>query len=436
MPKQFLKLFEEKSLFQLTIERNKECSSHLLVSNSEQYFLAIDQIEELKNKSKYNYILEPSPRNTAPAIALACLNLDPETIVLVTPSDHLIKNTNEYNNVVNKAKKLAEENYLVTFGIIPTAPETGFGYIEYKNNDVLSFKEKPNKETATEYLNNGNYLWNSGMFCFKAGVFLSELEKYSPEIYNQTKIAFDNSKNDKNMLRINYEDMENIPENSIDYAVMEQSKIVKVVEADIGWNDIGSFDAIYDELEKNENNNAILSNHISIDSKNNLIIGNERLITTIGVDNLIIIDTGDALLVIPKGQSQRVKEAVEELKKRNTNLQNIHLTAHRPWGNYTILEDNEKYKIKRIIVKPGKELSLQKHYHRSEHWIVVSGTALVQVGEKKETVRQNESIYIPMTEVHRLTNNGLIDLVLIEAQVGEYLGEDDIVRLEDNYGRI
>ena len=434
MPKQFVKLFENKSLFQLTVERNsKICGGQFIVSNAQQYFLALDQLEEL-DKTNNQYLLEPVGRNTAPAIALACMVLDKETIVLVTPSDHLIKDEKEYVKVLQKAKDLAACDNLVTFGITPTFAETGFGYIEADGLDVKAFHEKPDFQTATQYIAAGNYYWNSGMFCFKAGVFLEELKKYSPEIYEYSLKAFENASKDE-MIRIKHDDMVSIPEESIDYAVMEKSDKVKVVPSNIGWSDVGSFDALYDELPKDENGNTLNANLISIDSRNNLVYGNERQIAMIDIDNLIVIDTGDALLISQKGSSQKVKKVVEKLKEQNSQLHNIHLTAHRPWGTYTVLEDTPGYKIKRIVVKPGKRLSLQKHFHRNEHWIVVSGTATVTVGNEVKYIRPNESTYIKMGEVHRLENQGKIPVVLIEAQVGEYTGEDDIVRLEDDFKR-
>lgn len=435
MPKQFVKLFSNKSLFQLTVERNsKLCKSQFIVSNAEQYFLALDQLDELGKKNN-KYLLEPIGRNTAPAIALACMALEYDEIVLVTPSDHLIKDEKEYEKVLKKAKELARENKLVTFGITPTFAETGFGYIESVNEfDVKAFHEKPDFNTATSYLEAGNYYWNSGMFCFKAGVFLDELEKYSAEIYNKSLEALNNSSKDE-IIRIKHDDMINIPEDSIDYAVMEKSDIVKVIPSNISWSDVGSFDALFEELPKDKNNNTKNDKHISIDSKNNLIYGEERIVATVDVEDLIIIDTGDALLISKKGSSQKVKKVVEKLKETNSQLHNIHLTGHRPWGTYTVLEEANGYKIKRIEVKPGKRLSLQKHFHRNEHWIVVSGTATVTVGDETRYVRPNESSYIKMGELHRLENEGKIPVVLIEAQVGEYTGEDDIVRVSDDFKR-
>ena len=432
MPKQFVKLFENKSLFQLTVERNsKVCDSQFIVSNAEQYFLALDQLEEL-DRTNNRYLLEPVGRNTAPAIALACFALDKDEIVLVTPSDHLIKNEEAYKNVLATAKMLAEEGSLVTFGITPTFAETGFGYIEAEGVEVKAFHEKPDYETACGYLDAGNYYWNSGMFCFKAGVFLEELKKYSLEIYETSLEAFRQAKMGE-VIRIRHEDMLSIPEESIDYAVMEKSDRVKVVASDIDWSDVGSFDALFDELPKDENNNTVNDKHIAIESRNNLIYS-DKYVATVDVEDLIIVDTGDALLVSKKGSSQKVKEVVNEIKK-TTELHHVHLTGYRPWGSYTVLEDSLGYKIKRIEVKPNKRLSLQKHFHRNEHWIVVSGTATVTVGDEVKLVRPNESTYIRMGEIHRLENEGKIPVILIEAQVGEYTGEDDIVRLEDDFKR-
>ncbi len=448
MPKQFVKLFDNKSLFQLTVERNHTiCDKQYVVSNTEQYFLALDQLEEMQLKRNY-FLLEPVGRNTAPAIALACLDMKEDEIVLVSPSDHLIKNQESYNKVVSKAKLLAANNYLVTFGITPKFAETGFGYIEAEDEDVKAFHEKPDSTTAQSYVDAGNYYWNSGMFCFKAGIFLEELKIHSLEIYEAALSAYSNAKGTElnstssydDMIRISHQDMANIPEDSIDYAVMEKSKRVKVVAADIDWSDMGSFDALYEELKADSDGNKTLSvsnvdiENISNNSHNNLVIS-DKLVTTIDVDELIIVDTTDALLISKKGSGQKIKDAVKVLKERESVLPNIHLTAHRPWGSYTVLEDTPGYKIKRIEVKPGKRLSLQKHFHRNEHWIVVSGTATVTVGDTVRLVRPNESTYITMGEVHRLENEGKIPVILIEAQVGEYTGEDDIVRIEDDFQR-
>lgn len=429
MPKQFVRLFTEKtsdgqyenrSLFQFTVERNSRVSDNFYVlSNTEQYFLALDQLEELKKRAS-QYILEPVGRNTAPAIALACFALDEEEIVLISPSDHLIEDESRYVEAVAKAEEMAEEGYLVTFGITPTFPETGFGYIQAQGYDVEAFHEKPDLQTAQYYLKQGNYYWNSGLFCFKAGVFLSELQKHAPEIYEAAHEAYIKAKKD-NMIRISYEDMLKIPENSIDYAVIEKSNIVKVVPSDFGWSDVGSFDALSEVLPN--------------DAHNNLIISDKR-VELVDIQDSIVVDSGDALLIAKKGSSQKVREVVSRLKEERSELVNVHLTGYRPWGNYTILDEDNGYKIKRIVVQPGKRLSLQKHYHRNEHWVVLSGSATVTVENKIFTVNPNESTYIKAGQVHRLENQGKLPLVIIEVQVGKYTGEDDIVRLDDDYERM
>ncbi|MBZ4687983.1 MAG: mannose-phosphate guanylyltransferase [Clostridiales bacterium] len=433
-PKQFCKFFDNQSLFQKTVIRNRLfCKKQFIVSNEEQYFLALDQLEEL-NENNCRFMLEPVGRNTAPAIALACLDLEPEDIVLVTPSDHLIKNESDYEKVLNEAKELAEEGYLVTFGIKPEYPETGFGYIEADGNNVKSFKEKPDFETAKKYLDKGNFYWNSGMFVFKVGVFLEELQKHSPEMYDNSKLAYQNAKKD-NPLRIKLDDMLAIPKDSIDYAVMEKSERIKVVPAAIGWSDLGSFESLYKELPKDGLGNISSEKNINLNSKNNFVYSSNRTIATIDIEDLIVVDTQDVLLLSKKGSSQKVKEIVKDLENKNSDLHKVHVTAHRPWGTYTVLEEGDRYKIKKILVKPGAKLSLQKHYHRNEHWVVVSGTAKITIGENETILRPNESTYIPMGQVHRLENPGKIDLIIIEAQVGDYLGEDDIVRIVDDYKR-
>ncbi|MGB2551760.1 mannose-1-phosphate guanylyltransferase/mannose-6-phosphate isomerase [Campylobacter sp. MOP51] len=435
-PKQFIKLFNDRSLFQLTVGRNlKVCNKSIVVANSEYYFLTIDQLEEI-NVYMDNYILEPIGRNTAAAIALACLALDNEEIVLVTPSDHLIKNEIEYNRVVVEAEKLAKENNLVMFGIRPKFVETGFGYIYKEGNDVKGFYEKPSVENATKFLEDGNYYWNSGIFMFKAGIFLNELKKYSEDIFNTSVEAFKNSKKE-NLIRIKLEDMLNIPENSIDYAVMEKSSVSKVVVCDnIDWSDLGSFDALYDEFEKDNHGNVLNNDYLPVDSNRNLIYSCGRKIATIDIDDCIIIDSPDAILIGKRGSSQKVKLIVDKLKTDESELYESHLTTYRPWGKYTVLENSLGYKIKKIEVNPGKRLSLQKHFHRNEHWIVVSGTATVIIEDETKLIRTNESTYIKAGEIHRLSNNGKIPVVLIEVQVGEYIKEDDIIRIKDDYNRI
>ncbi|MFA7570637.1 MAG: mannose-1-phosphate guanylyltransferase/mannose-6-phosphate isomerase [Sulfurimonadaceae bacterium] len=453
MPKQFVKLFNGQSLFQLTVERNSQiCDSQFIVSNAEQYFLAQDQLEELTTHLPLttHYLLEPIGRNTAPAIALACMALDPEELVLVTPSDHLIKNEIEYAEVLKKAQELAQKANLVTFGITPTFAQTGFGYIEAEASSVKceglrvkKFHEKPDLKTAqkyleinqnpsTEHLTRSTYLWNSGMFCFKAGVFLNELKKYAPDIYESCVIAFVNKKIQHSTLRIPHSHMEAIPCESIDYAVMEKSNKVKVIPSNIDWSDVGSFDSLSDECK------ALSAKCYEEDSQNNFYHNdnNDKIIATIGLKDFIVIDTHDALLIAKKGETQKVKNIVEKIKHSTSHLAlSTHTTGNRPWGSYTILEDSMGYKIKRIEVKPNKRLSLQKHQHRNEHWVVVNGIATVEVENKIFLLHENESTYIKAEQIHRLSNNTNAPLVIIEVQVGSYTGEDDIVRISDDYQR-
>ena len=437
MPKQFARLFDGASLFQRTVKTNSRiCSAQYIVSNAEQYFLAKDQLEEV-HADDVRFLLEPVGRNTAPAIALACLGLNPDDIVLVSPSDHVIRKTDAYEECLRKAETFAEKGFMVTFGITPTGPETGYGYIESDGEDVKRFVEKPNLETAKKYVESGKFFWNSGIFCFKVSTFLDELATYSPDILNAAKIAFANAKKENKdaLVRVDHEDMMNIPSNSIDYAVMEKSSKVKVVPSDIGWSDLGAFDSLYGEFDHDENGNNVNAKHLGIGSKNSLVLGGQRQICTIDLDNMLIVDTPDALLVAPLASSQKVKKVVDELKARGSDLPTVPQTVNRPWGTYSVLESTDRYKMKRIVVRPGERLSLQKHLHRSEHWVVVSGTATVTVGDKVFYVRPNESTYIPSGTPHRLQNEGKLPLVIVEVQVGEYTGEDDIIRMQDDYKR-
>lgn len=435
-PKQFTK-FEEYSLFQQTVLRNSRLAeSQLIVTNDEQQFLAKDQLLEV-GSLKAKFVLEATGRNTAGAIALACNIIeDKNEIVLVTPSDHSIKYTEEYIEIMKQAEKLAEEGYIITFGIKPTHPETGYGYVQVNGNEVVSFKEKPDRVLAQQYVEDGNYYWNSGMFMFKVNTLLTELERYEPHVSKCAKDAADAAEKLGINIKTKYDSMINIPEISIDYAVMEKTKLLKVIPMDIGWSDMGSFESLNENLDfdADDKGNVINSDFYEIGAKNNFIMS-EKTVAAIDVNDLIVINTPDALLVSAKGSSHKIKDIVAELKLDKPNLVDVHLTAHRPWGIYTILEENSGFKIKKIIVKPGKKLSLQKHHHRNEHWIVVSGTATVTIEDKEFFVRPNESTYIKMGEVHRLENSGKIDLVLIEVQVGEYLEEDDIIRLEDDFSR-
>ena len=425
MPKQFLKIFDGESLFQKTIKRNKNLVDKIeVITNEEQYFIALDQAEEIGVNPKF--IIEEIGKNTAPAIAFAALESDSEDILFVTPSDHLIKNEEKYKEAVKKAKELAVKGYLVTFGINPNEANTGYGYIEANRENVVKFHEKPDLKTAKEYLKKGNFYWNSGMFMFKAGVYLEELKKYNPKLFDDIVKSYEKSKKSENLVRL--KGMEEIEDISVDYAVMEKSKKIKVVRSEFDWSDVGSFDSLSEEIESKE--------AIEIESEDNFYYTDgDKVIATIGLKDYLIVDTKDALLISKKGESQKVREVVKRLRKEKQELLESHTIVHRPWGTYETLIEDYGYKVKKIVVKPGKRLSLQKHFHRNEHWIVVSGTAEVEVGEKSFILRPNESTYIKMGEKHRLSNPGKILLVIIEVQVGEYTGEDDIVRIEDDYKR-
>ncbi len=444
MPKQFVRMFEGRSLFQQTIERNQSlCSKLMVVSNQDQYFLAIDQLEGvLKNTDDLNFLIEPIGKNSAPAIALACFDMDPEEVALVVPSDHLIRNVSAYNEAVNNAFLLAKEGGLVTFGIKPDKPETGYGYIEVEGSRVLSFNEKPTLDVAQSYLKKSNYLWNSGMFCFQAGVYLEELKKFNGEIFERSKLAYDSAqRNSEDSLQILMEHMQLIPDESIDYAVMEHSDAVKVVVCDMGWSDVGSFDSLKEVIDNDSSSNSNLKQSaddpepICINSKNNLIVSDTRHISLLDIEDTLIVDTSDALMISKIGSSQGIKGLVTLIKQSIPELTEIHQKAHRPWGSYEILAVGTGYKVKRIVVKTSGRLSLQKHRYRNEHWVVVSGKATVTVGEDIFIVYPNESTYIKMGQLHRLENHESEDLVMIEVQVGEYTGEDDIERVEDKYGR-
>jgi len=443
MPKQFVRFLDDKSLFQKTVERALKFSKPeeiFVVTNQKYKFRVLDDLGELGVEvPEENILLEPAGRNTLPAIYWGAKRVEEtfgDSIVAVLPSDHLIDAGEAYERAFRNAERLARE-HLVTFGIKPTRPYTGYGYIKpgealKEGDDLLGyrveeFKEKPDLETAKRYVEE-NYLWNSGMFTFSTGVFLEEVRKHAPEVAE----AFEGGSIEKAY--------ELAPDISIDYGVMEKTDKAAVVPLNVYWNDLGSFDAIYDVLGKDEDGNAITVSgkkayHIGVSSKNNLIMV-ERLTATVGVKDLIIIDTDDALLVAHRGEGQRVKEVYNRLKERNDERAIVHRTAYRPWGSYTVLEENDRYKIKRLTVLPGKKLSLQMHYHRSEHWVVVRGTARVRVGDEEILLRPGESTFIPAGVIHRLENPGKVVLEVIETQIGEYLGEDDIVRFEDDFGRV
>jgi len=435
-PKQFCNLIGEHSLFQETLLRNTGlCKKSIIVTNYEHYFLSKSQIESI-HIANTEFILEPIGRNTAPAIVLACLALEEEDIVVVTPSDHYIGDVEQYENFLKEARILAEAGHLVTFGIKPAYPEAGYGYIEADGENVLSFREKPSETVAKEYLESGNYFWNSGMFAFQVKTLLSEIGQYAEDILSASREAFTHREIIENIIKIPLAFMEKIPRNSIDYAVMEKSKNIKMIAADMDWSDLGSFEAIYEQSERDKNGNADQQDNILLESHNNFVLSSGKPITLIGAEDLIIVDTSDALLISKKGVSQKIRDAIPELEHKQPGITRIHQTVYRPWGSYTVLDESLRYKLKRILVKPGHSLSLQKHYHRSEHWTVVSGTAIITLSDKEITLCSNESVYIPIGEKHRLGNPGKIDLIIIETSVGDYLDEDDIVRYEDTYGRI
>ncbi|RDU62655.1 mannose-1-phosphate guanylyltransferase/mannose-6-phosphate isomerase [Helicobacter sp. MIT 14-3879] len=435
LPKQFVKLINNSSLFQQTLIRNAGISNNFqIVTNESHYFLAQDEIESINIKlESIDYILEGLPKNTAAALLFSALSVKEDDIILAIPSDHIIKDIENYNKAILEADKLAKDGNIVLFGIKPNSPNTGYGYIKDSKNG-LEFIEKPSEIKAKEYLSDGNYYWNSGMFCFKASILIEEFKIYQKDLFKECKKAFENAKISQNITRIKPQDMKNIKDISIDYAIMEKSKKLKLLKANFTWNDVGSFDALKNEYKKDSNNNISNTNLIALESSNNFVFSNKTT-ATIGINDLIIIDTVDSLLITKEGESQKIKEVVKILKENNSELCQIHRTVYRPWGSYSVLLDGDKYKIKQIIVKPKKRLSLQKHFHRNEHWIVVSGSAIVTIEDKEFILKSNESTYIPMGSVHRLENPGKIDLIIIEVQAGEYLGEDDIIRLEDDFNR-
>ncbi len=434
-PKQFLHFGEEYSLLQKTIRRFlpiAKPSEMLIVTNQDYFHHVKTQVGELDPELAQQILVEPERKNTAPAIALAYAYLadrmkcDPSETFLVSSSDHLISPEDRFLEAVQQADLLARKGRHVIFGIRPHKPETGYGYIlADKSGNVQRFVEKPDYALAQQYLLSGDYLWNSGIFLFQMELFQKELGAYCPEIESKLHAGFEQA----------MQHFSEMPEISIDYALMEKSKRVSVLPLDLTWSDVGSWDSVYDAFEKDSNQNVKVGNVMDIDTKNCLIMGGKRLISTIGLEDLLVVETDDALLIGKKGESQRVKQLVEELKKKNAKEPYEHLTSHRPWGRYTVLEEGERYKIKRIVVEPGQKLSLQMHYHRSEHWVVVQGTAKVTLGEKEQILHENESIFVQKGQVHRLENPGRVRLELIEVQVGEYVGEDDIVRLEDVYQR-
>ncbi|OGW33211.1 MAG: mannose-1-phosphate guanylyltransferase/mannose-6-phosphate isomerase [Nitrospirae bacterium GWC2_42_7] len=462
-PKQFLKIKGDRSLLQQTVDRfllMVNPDDFVLMTNNDYKFHVQSDLNSLPLPLPlpvFNMILEPAGRNTAPAIALGikyCLDklgCDRNEVIFVSPSDHMISPEEKFIEYVRYAEDVAKRGQIVTFGIQPTKPETGYGYIKVKterlelrseNSEVRTnnpemrkgkheyfqvdrFTEKPDADTAVGYLKEGGYYWNSGMFAFSIGTMLDEIKRHSPVIHEMLDMGYDE-------LLSKFEQM---PDISIDYAVAERSDRVVTIPMDLYWNDIGSWDSIYDLLDKDEMGNVSIGNVIALDTKGSLIIGNKRLVTTIGLEESLIVETDDSILIAKRGETQKVREIVDRLKATGRKEAEEHLTTYRPWGNYTVLEEGPRYKIKRIVVNPNAKLSSQMHYHRSEHWVVVSGTAKVTIGDKEIFIHENESAYVPKSAVHRLENPGKVLLEMIEVQNGEYVGEDDIVRMEDIYGR-
>lgn len=447
-PKQFLSFESSPSMLQQTVLRAQQVTENqnpLLVCNEDHRFLVAEQLRELSVEAG-GIILEPAAKNTAPAIAAAATYLlnsqaEQDPLMLVMPADHVIENVDAFKAAVETARSAAEQGKLVTFGIVPDSPETGYGYINKGDTfqpgvyDVARFVEKPDLATAREYVQSKAYFWNSGMFLFKASSFLSELEKYHPDMLSVIQKACRNSYQDLDFVRLDRELFEQCPADSIDYAVMERSDEVVVVPMDANWNDIGSWSAIWDVSSKNHNGNTVIGDVIDHDSKNCYFHSSHKLIATIGLDNVVAVETADAVLIANKDRVQDVKAIVDQLNTRQRSEPLNHRKVYRPWGYYDSIDSGDRFQVKRIVVDPGQKLSLQMHHHRTEHWVVVKGTARVTCGEDQFLVGENESTYIPLGTTHRLENPGNIPLEMIEIQSGSYLGEDDIVRFSDDYGR-
>jgi len=446
LPKQFLNLDGENSMLGATINRLAPMIDvdDVWVVTGEAHATG-EAFSELDGLHK---ILEPCGRNTAPAVAIAAALLqdhsnEDDPVMVVLPADHIISNKVAFQACLSIAVEVAEQDHLVTFGIVPEHPETGFGYIQAKPGDgnvhsVLRFVEKPDISTAKTMLADGHYFWNSGMFVWKASVILGEIKKHVPDIWSVLESMRDRWKNGELWQEVVRDSFHEMPDISIDYGIMEHSDIVSLVAADIGWSDVGSWDAVHEIAIQDEHRNKVSGNVLAIDCKNSLLRSEKNLIAAVGLDGIIAVETPDAILLCKAGESQRVREIVDALKKDGTGNYHLeHVTVRRPWGSYTVLEDSgQGYKLKRIEVLPGATLSLQAHQHRSEHWVVVAGTATVTCGDIVKTVAKNGSAYIPIGVTHRLENKGKIQLQMIEVQVGDYLGEDDIERFEDSYGRV
>lgn len=457
-PKPFIRLADNESFLQKSFIRAAALhgvEEVLTVTNRELLFNTKDDYQEVNHDGiQSSFILEPFGRNTAAAVAIAALHVaeqhGDDAILLILTADHLISDQAAFSQTVDHAVHIAQSNKIVTFGIEPNAPETGFGYIEANQSTafelnkqpvgyaVARFVEKPDAETAQTYIDSGKFYWNSGMFCAKASVMLQEFTTHAPDILNAAKDCFEASKATSNPAQIELQaaSFKLVPDDSIDYAVMEKSSQVAVIPCDIGWQDIGAWDAMATLTEADDLGNRIDGDAILQNTKDCFVKSDDkRLVALVGLDNVMVVDTPDALLVADKSQVQQVKNIFNQLKENDHEAYKIHQTVHRPWGNYTVLEEGERFKIKRIEVKPSCKLSLQMHHHRSEHWVVVSGMAKVTNGEDEFFVSSNESTFIPAGRQHRLENPGVCDLVMIEVQSGDYVGEDDIVRITDTYGR-
>ncbi len=443
-PKQFLPLVSELTMLQETLSRLKGSIANakpMVICNNDHRFMVAEQTRML-NLETSAIILEPAARNTAPAVALAALQAranGDDPVLLILPADHVIIDHDAFHKAIMAAEKAALANQLVTFGIVPTQPETGYGYIraqgEGEARAVKEFVEKPDLATAQAYVASGEYFWNSGMFAFKASVFLEELAKFAPDILAACQKAMADAVKDLDFMRVGEAAFAACPDNSIDYAVMEKTDKAVVIPLDASWSDVGSWSALWEIAAKDVHGNACRGDVLAHDCHNNYIQSDRKLIATIGIDNLVIVETDDSILVASKDRVQDVKAIVSALKTQNRSETQLHRKVYRPWGYYDSIDQGERFQVKRIVVSPGQKLSLQKHHHRAEHWIVVSGTALVTRGDEQILLAENQSTYIPLGVKHRLENPGAIPLEMIEIQSGSYLGEDDIVRYEDTYGR-
>ncbi len=442
-PKQLLQLIDDTSLLQTTVLRVCQLEGVLppvVVVGEEHRFITRSQIEALGVVSDYAILLEPIGRNTAPAVCGAvefcALTDSDDTVLLVLPADHLILRKEDFAEAVRKAVELAVAGAIVTFGIEPQGPETGYGYIERgEGGAVLSFKEKPDLATAMTYVESGNYFWNSGMFAFTIKTFREEMVLHAPEMLLAMAEAVRQGSRDGKFYRLDKKAMALSPNDSIDYALMEKTGKAAVVSANLDWSDIGSWKALWEISGKDAQGNVSTGDVILEDTRNCLVRAESKLVATVGLEDTLVVETADALLVAPLSRSQDVKKIVTRLKKTHRDEFKFHRTVFRPWGSYTVLEQQPRYQIKRITVYPGKKLSLQMHHHRHEHWVIVTGTARITNGDQVFLLHENQSTYIPAGVMHRLDNPGVIELELIEVQNGSYLGEDDIVRFEDDYGR-